>query len=188
MLILWCCWVKGVLGQCHGFGGVSFFLVWFVFVMFLSLSNPSAVQLACKTSPVPCDQATFSPTFLSDRAASSAAPRSLQSSLSSWRIRCTLPPSLSQRTPSPFHPYSSGEFYTLPHALQAHVGEKSLVLDPFCGTGSTLLSCAKFGARVVGVDIDERTFGLESEEGAPCGVETNFLQVVRIDPNFLARF
>ncbi|KAL3914222.1 MAG: hypothetical protein SGPRY_007700 [Prymnesium sp.] len=121
MLILWCCWVKGVLGQCHGFGG---------------------------------DLLTHF-------------------SLGSRRFigRTSLP----------------AEFSFL-MANQAHVGEKSLVLDPFCGTGSTLLSCAKFGARVVGVDIDERTFGLESEEGAPCGVETNFLQVVRIDPNFLARF
>ena len=46
--------------------------------------------------------------------------------------------------------------YALLMANQARVVEGSLVLDPFCGTGSTLLSCAARGARTVGVEIDER--------------------------------
>ena len=51
---------------------------------------------------------------------------------------------------------------TLPPALsllmanQARVVEGSIVLDPFCGTASTLLSCASRGAVTVGVEIDER--------------------------------
>ena len=40
-------------------------------------------------------------------------------------------------------------------ANQARVLPGSLVLDPFCGTASTLLSCAARGARVIGVEIDE---------------------------------
>ena len=44
------------------------------------------------------------------------------------------------------------------HRAQAHVQPSSVVLDPFCGTASTLLSCARFGAAVVGIDIDGRTF------------------------------
>ena len=40
-------------------------------------------------------------------------------------------------------------------ANQAHVGAGSLVLDPFCGSGSLLLSAAHFGAATVGLDISE---------------------------------
>ncbi|XP_065567577.1 tRNA (guanine(10)-N2)-methyltransferase homolog isoform X1 [Artemia franciscana] len=39
----------------------------------------------------------------------------------------------------------------------ACVSPCSLVLDPFVGTGSLLVSCAKFGAYVVGTDIDYLT-------------------------------
>eukprot|EP01041_Mallomonas_annulata_P007349 gene7349-15000_t len=35
-----------------------------------------------------------------------------------------------------------------------------LMLDPFCGTGSLLLSCASLGARVIGSDVDEDCLGL----------------------------
>jgi tRNA (guanine10-N2)-methyltransferase len=35
----------------------------------------------------------------------------------------------------------------------AHVKPGSLVLDPFCGTGSILVSCARLGAHVVGSDL-----------------------------------
>lgn len=66
---------------------------------------------------------------------------------------------------------------TLPPALamlmanQARVVGGSLVLDPYCGTASTLLSCAARGARVVGVEIDERVLrgGKDGE-----GIRHNF--------------
>ena len=38
-------------------------------------------------------------------------------------------------------------------AAQARVVPGSLVLDPFCGTASTLLSCAELGASVVGIEV-----------------------------------
>ncbi|KAI8927475.1 S-adenosyl-L-methionine-dependent methyltransferase [Entophlyctis helioformis] len=41
-------------------------------------------------------------------------------------------------------------------ANQALVGPGSLVLDPFVGTGSFLVSCAHFGAYTMGSDIDGR--------------------------------
>ena len=68
--------------------------------------------------------------------------------------RTTLPPSLA-----------------LLMANQAQVRDGSLVLDPYCGTASTLLSCAARGARTVGVEIDARV--LEGGEGG-CGIATNF--------------
>ena len=36
----------------------------------------------------------------------------------------------------------------------AAVRKGSLMLDPFCGTGSLMLTCAQFGACVMGSDID----------------------------------
>eukprot|EP00755_Sulcionema_specki_P006983 Sspe_Gene.36959::Locus_17858_Transcript_1_2_Confidence_0.750_Length_1737::g.36959::m.36959/K15430/TRM11, TRMT11; tRNA (guanine10-N2)-methyltransferase len=44
-------------------------------------------------------------------------------------------------------------------ANQACVEKGDLVYDPFCGTGSTLVSCAHFGADVMGSDLDGRALG-----------------------------
>ena len=41
-------------------------------------------------------------------------------------------------------------------ANQALVDSTSMVLDPFCGTGSLLISTAAFGAMAYGSDIDMR--------------------------------
>jgi tRNA (guanine10-N2)-methyltransferase len=38
-------------------------------------------------------------------------------------------------------------------ANMAHVRPGSLILDPFCGTGSVLVSCARLGAHVIGSDL-----------------------------------
>jgi SAM-dependent methyltransferase len=63
-------------------------------------------------------------------------------------------------------------------ANQARVTEGSLVLDPFCGTGSTLLSCATRGARTVGVEIDERVLsGGDGGRGILINFETAGLPV-----------
>lgn len=48
-------------------------------------------------------------------------------------------------------------------AAAALVGRGSLVLDPFCGTGSILVSCAALGASVIGSDIDADCLGLAAE-------------------------
>jgi tRNA G10 N-methylase Trm11 len=61
-------------------------------------------------------------------------------------------------------------------ANQARVGAGSLVLDPFCGSASTLLSCARFGAATVGVDISEAELG---------GVAHNFEQLGLPPPELL---
>lgn len=45
-------------------------------------------------------------------------------------------------------------------AAAAGIGPQSLVLDPFCGTGSILVSCAALGSKVVGSDIDADCLGL----------------------------
>lgn len=55
----------------------------------------------------------------------------------------------------------------------ARVNKGSMVLDPFCGTGSIMLSCACRGAYTVGTDIDIRVLrGRSSEEN----VYSNFRQ------------
>ena len=61
--------------------------------------------------------------------------------------------------------------YALLMANQARIVEGFLVLDPFCGTGSTLLTCADRGARTVGVEIDERVL-LGGDGGR--GIRSNF--------------
>lgn len=55
----------------------------------------------------------------------------------------------------------------------AQIKQGSLVLDPFCGTGSILLSCALLGAHCIGMDIDIRVLrGADKNES----VASNFLQ------------
>ena len=46
----------------------------------------------------------------------------------------------------------------------AHILPGHRVLDPFCGTGSLLLSAASLGAFVVGSDIDADCLGLVDRE------------------------
>jgi DNA modification methylase len=41
------------------------------------------------------------------------------------------------------------------HFIQLHTQRGQLVLDPFLGSGSTALACAKLGRKFIGVDIDE---------------------------------
>ena len=47
-----------------------------------------------------------------------------------------------------------------------------MVLDPFVGTGSLLVSCAHFGAMTMGCDIDGRQ--IRGENGK--SVESNLIQ------------
>lgn len=39
--------------------------------------------------------------------------------------------------------------------LRLHTHREDLVLDPFVGSGSTVMSCLKYGRRVIGIDCDE---------------------------------
>jgi SAM-dependent methyltransferase len=96
--------------------------------------------------------------FLGRQLAVGAASHLAQFALSSrpYLGRTTLPPA-----------------FALLMANQARVQEGCLVLDPFCGTGSTLLSCAARGARTVGIEIDERViFGGAGGRGVLSNFET----------------
>jgi SAM-dependent methyltransferase len=52
-------------------------------------------------------------------------------------------------------------------ANAARITPGQLVLDPFCGTGSLLLSCAYLGANVVGSDFDVDCLGLAGTDSVP---------------------
>ena len=61
-------------------------------------------------------------------------------------------------------------------SVAANAGLGRRVLDPFCGTGSLLLSSAYLGADVVGSDIDATTVGLgldDDESTRPGAVKAN---------------
>eukprot|EP01042_Synura_sphagnicola_P002773 gene2773-3379_t len=49
-----------------------------------------------------------------------------------------------------------------------------VVLDPFCGTGSLLISCAALGAAVVGTDIDSDTLGLSGRASTGSGLSVSW--------------
>ena len=51
------------------------------------------------------------------------------------------------------------------------IKEGDLVLDPFCGTGGILIEAGLMGARVVGVDIDERMVEGTIKNLKHCGVK-----------------
>jgi tRNA (guanine10-N2)-methyltransferase len=57
-------------------------------------------------------------------------------------------------------------------ANQALAGPGSIVLDPFVGTGSFLVSCSHFGAYTIGADIDGRQ--IRGADGR--GIENNLTQ------------
>jgi hypothetical protein len=52
-------------------------------------------------------------------------------------------------------------------AAAAQLRPGNVVLDPFCGTGSLLIACSYFGARVLGSDIDRDCLGLDLEVKTP---------------------
>ena len=49
------------------------------------------------------------------------------------------------------------------------------MLDPFCGTASTLLSCAVLGARTIGIEVDEKV--LYGKVDGRAGIALNFEEV-----------
>lgn len=63
-------------------------------------------------------------------------------------------------------------------ANQALARPGALIIDPFVGTGSLLLTAAHFGARVVGADIDMGVLTGMTKAGKPKGgnLYTNFQQ------------
>ncbi|XP_013615833.1 PREDICTED: tRNA (guanine(10)-N2)-methyltransferase-like, partial [Brassica oleracea var. oleracea] len=59
-------------------------------------------------------------------------------------------------------------------ANQAKATSGKLVYDPFVGTGSILVSAARFGAMTMGADIDIRV--VRDGRGPDCNVWSNFKQ------------
>ena len=57
-------------------------------------------------------------------------------------------------------PPPSGHFAEKPVALMAYligkIGGRGTVIDPFCGSGSTLVAASDLGRRSIGVELDER--------------------------------
>lgn len=58
----------------------------------------------------------------------------------------------------------------------AHIGPGSVVVDPFCGTGSILVSAAAMGAVVVGSDIDVNVLRGKVGCGIAAAMDANFEQ------------
>ena len=108
--------------------------------------------------------------FLGRRLAEGAASHLARLSLSerSYLGRTTLPPDLA---------------YLM--AIQARCVPGSVVLDPFCGTCSILMSCAVLGATTVGIDVDAEVLH-GTVDGQP-GIELNFREADLEPPAKLIR-
>ena len=54
------------------------------------------------------------------------------------------------------HPYPAKFIPQIPRALIElfHPGDDSAVLDPFCGSGTTLVEAASYGLQGIGVDLN----------------------------------
>jgi tRNA (guanine10-N2)-methyltransferase len=61
----------------------------------------------------------------------------------------------------------------------AHVARNSLSWDPFCGSGSIMLICARFGAETIGSDIDYRVL-----HGGRCNSKQQGSKEVSLVDNF----
>ena len=108
--------------------------------------------------------------FLGRRLAEGAASHLARLSLSerSYLGRTTLPPDLA---------------YLM--AMQARCVPGSIVLDPFCGTCSILMSCAVLGATTVGIDVDAEVLH-GTVDGQP-GIALNFREADLEPPAKLIR-
>ena len=68
-------------------------------------------------------------------------------------------------------------------AIQARIVKGSVVLDPFCGTASILMSCAVLGATTVGIEVDEAVLH-GTVDGQP-GIQLNFREANLEPPEYL---
>jgi site-specific DNA-methyltransferase (adenine-specific) len=49
--------------------------------------------------------------------------------------------------------------------------EYNLILDPFCGSGTTLIACTRLGIPSVGIDSDEKSCEIAANRCAKAAVE-----------------
>ena len=80
-----------------------------------------------------------------------------------------------------FSPISLHPRYARALVNIAEVKKGDSVLDPFCGTGGTLIEAALVGARAFGSDIDEEMIAGTAENMAHFGVEAERLTALDID-------
>jgi tRNA (guanine10-N2)-dimethyltransferase len=80
-----------------------------------------------------------------------------------------------------FSPISLHPRYARALVNIAEVKRGDLVLDPFCGTGGTLIEAAMIGARAFGSDIDEAMIAGTAENMTHLNVEAERLTALDID-------
>jgi tRNA (guanine10-N2)-dimethyltransferase len=80
-----------------------------------------------------------------------------------------------------FSPISLHPRYARALVNIAGVREGDLVLDPFCGTGGTLIEAAMIGARACGSDIDDEMIAGTAANMEHVGVKAERLEVLDID-------
>jgi tRNA (guanine10-N2)-dimethyltransferase len=80
-----------------------------------------------------------------------------------------------------FSPISLHPRYARALVNIAGVREGDLVLDPFCGTGGTLIEAALIGAKACGSDIDEEMIAGTAANMDHLGIKAERLEVLDID-------
>lgn len=78
-----------------------------------------------------------------------------------WRIE----PSKNNSHPAPF-PTQLCE-----NCIKLSTNENDLILDPFCGSGSTGVACKKTNRDFIGIELDEKYFNMAKQR-----IENGFIQ------------